>query len=214
MNPALQGRDGATVAQSRAVREAGKMSAQSNLKLLGSAVLALGMALPPSAIAATESVDITYPAGTNFNEFLDASSNPFSEFNPALGMLTSYSLTVAGIVTSTDPFTPEIVFKDPGTADAILDLFASGGAISGTGSTSSSFDLAAITGTGTAQFLVQDFSSPRGATTSISFTTDTLTYTYTPAVASVPEPSTWAMGLIGFGLMGLLGYRKTRGALA
>jgi hypothetical protein len=30
----------------------------------------------------------------------------------------------------------------------------------------------------------------------------------------VPEPSTWAMMALGFGLMGLLGYRKTRGALA
>jgi hypothetical protein len=26
----------------------------------------------------------------------------------------------------------------------------------------------------------------------------------------VPEPSTWAMLLIGFGLLGLFGYRKTR----
>jgi hypothetical protein len=30
----------------------------------------------------------------------------------------------------------------------------------------------------------------------------------------VPEPSTWALMGIGFGLMGLVGYRKTRGALA
>jgi hypothetical protein len=26
----------------------------------------------------------------------------------------------------------------------------------------------------------------------------------------VPEPSTWAMMLLGFGLLGFLGYRKTR----
>ncbi len=32
----------------------------------------------------------------------------------------------------------------------------------------------------------------------------------TTGTPAVPEPSTWAMGLIGFGLMGLLGYRKTR----
>jgi hypothetical protein len=31
---------------------------------------------------------------------------------------------------------------------------------------------------------------------------------------AVPEPSTWAMMIAGFGLLGLLGYRKTRSALA
>jgi PEP-CTERM motif len=36
----------------------------------------------------------------------------------------------------------------------------------------------------------------------------------TMTVAAVPEPSTWAMMALGFGLMGLLGYRKTRSALA
>jgi hypothetical protein len=30
------------------------------------------------------------------------------------------------------------------------------------------------------------------------------------AVAVVPEPSTWAMMALGFGLLGLVGYRKTR----
>jgi hypothetical protein len=28
--------------------------------------------------------------------------------------------------------------------------------------------------------------------------------------SAVPEPSTWAMLVAGFGLMGLVGYRKTR----
>jgi hypothetical protein len=31
---------------------------------------------------------------------------------------------------------------------------------------------------------------------------------------TVPEPSTWAMMTLGFGLMGFLGYRKTRSAKA
>ena len=31
---------------------------------------------------------------------------------------------------------------------------------------------------------------------------------------AVPEPSTWAMGLVGLGLLGLLGFRKTRRANA
>jgi hypothetical protein len=39
-------------------------------------------------------------------------------------------------------------------------------------------------------------------------------FTLEIGVAAVPEPATWAMLLIGFGLMGFLGYRKTRSALA
>jgi hypothetical protein len=33
-------------------------------------------------------------------------------------------------------------------------------------------------------------------------------------LAAIPEPSTWAMMGLGFGLMGFLGYRRTRSALA
>ena len=49
-------------------------------------------------------------------------------------------------------------------------------------------------------------------------TADTITsYTealeFSPAGSvgpSIPEPSTWAMMALGFGFLGLLGYRKTR----
>jgi hypothetical protein len=34
------------------------------------------------------------------------------------------------------------------------------------------------------------------------------------AVAAVPEPSTWLMGIVGFGLVGLIGWRKTRNVSA
>jgi hypothetical protein len=38
---------------------------------------------------------------------------------------------------------------------------------------------------------------------------------FTPeTTGTVPEPSTWAMLIAGFAALGLLGYRKTRGALA
>jgi hypothetical protein len=49
-------------------------------------------------------------------------------------------------------------------------------------------------------------------TVTMSGQSGTLTYDFTPA--AVPEPSTWAMMTLGFGLMGFLGYRKTRSALA
>jgi PEP-CTERM motif len=34
--------------------------------------------------------------------------------------------------------------------------------------------------------------------------------TFTATAGAVPEPSTWAMMALGFGLLGLVGYRKTR----
>jgi hypothetical protein len=38
--------------------------------------------------------------------------------------------------------------------------------------------------------------------------------TFTATTTTIPEPSTWAMLLAGFGFLGFVGYRKTRSALA
>jgi hypothetical protein len=161
--------------------------------------------LPLSATATTISVDITYPTANSSQLY----SNPFPMFNPALGTLTSYTLSVSGIVTSPDTYTPDIVFKAPGTFDAILDLSASAsGEIAGTRSTSYAGDLAAVTGTGMVSFLEQDFDNV-GGITSISYTLDRLTYTYTPAPSVVPEPSSVALISAGFGMLSLV--RRKRG---
>jgi hypothetical protein len=55
-----------------------------------------------------------------------------------------------------------------------------------------------------------------GGVTSNQLTSYTLALEFSPAggVSTVPEPSTWAMMALGFGVMGFLGYRKTRSALA
>ena len=37
---------------------------------------------------------------------------------------------------------------------------------------------------------------------------ETVTYDYTPSVASVPEPSTWAMMILGFAGVGFMAYRQ------
>jgi hypothetical protein len=50
-----------------------------------------------------------------------------------------------------------------------------------------------------------------GGTVTMSGQSGTLTYDFTPVpIAAVPEASTWAMMALGFGLLGLVGYRKTR----
>jgi hypothetical protein len=84
--------------------------------------------------------------------------------------------------------------------------------ISANGTASAPFLLSFFEGSGT-QALVFNFDVDVGTVT-MSGQSGTLTYDFTPAVAAIPEPSTWAMGLVGFGLLGLLGYRKTRSALA
>jgi PEP-CTERM motif len=84
--------------------------------------------------------------------------------------------------------------------------------ISANGTVSDAFHLSFFEGSGT-QALVFNFDVDVGTVT-MSGQSGTLTYDYTPAVAAIPEPLTWAMGLVGFGLLGLLGYRKTRSALA
>jgi PEP-CTERM motif len=47
------------------------------------------------------------------------------------------------------------------------------------------------------------YESTWGTGTNQNFTLDVV-------AGAVPEPSTWAMMGLGFGLLGLLGYRKTR----
>jgi hypothetical protein len=84
--------------------------------------------------------------------------------------------------------------------------------ISANGTVSDAGVLSMFEGSGT-QALVFNFGVD-GGTVTMSGQSGTLTYDFTPAGAATPEPSTWAMGLVGFGLLGLLGYRNTRSALA
>jgi hypothetical protein len=63
--------------------------------------------------------------------------------------------------------------------------------------------------TGYVSFVSTDGSaSYRGDATSTFTFQETVTYDYTRSVASVPEPSTWAMLLLGFAGIGFMAYRR------
>jgi hypothetical protein len=50
----------------------------------------------------------------------------------------------------------------------------------------------------------------RGETFGASGLTGSITYDYTPATPPIPEPSTWAMMLVGFAGLGYAGWRAQR----
>jgi PEP-CTERM motif len=182
---------------------------------------AVGVAvLAPQAAGAnviTETYTMTqFPAvsADGLNLFPDS---PVAEFNPADGTLTSVAESLTGTATWTsntgNPFLSALLFP---AMPAETQLFFTPGtitfAISG-----SPTDLNDFKGTGSVGVALRLTTSDTGDAfaTSASGLMGTITYTYTPAPApAVPEPSTWAMMGVGFGLLGLLGYRKTRGALA
>jgi PEP-CTERM motif len=140
------------------------------------------------------------------------------------GLTLSYSANTGNLPNS--PADVQWAYSVSGTP-SLEDAFASfAGTTTGTGSASVSETLSngttlSLTGPGstTAMFAPipplavltdqNDFSGPAGSASS-----NLLQNAFSVTPPAVPEPSTWAMGLIGFGLLGLLGYRKTRSALA
>jgi hypothetical protein len=183
------------------------------IALLSAAVLAG----PAQANTIVEDFTVNGTAVINNSNDFGITSSSFADFNTAVGTLTGVTLSFSGTANSTS--TDLAAFLDVTTASNLQEEFFLGsGAQVGPGSFSisangtDSADLSKFEGSGT-QALVFDFFVAGGAVT-MSGQSGTLTYDFTPAVAAVPEPSTWAMMTLGFGLMGFLGYRKTRGALA
>ena len=185
--------------------------------LLAAAVGAAALA-PRAARAAVISQTQTFTFASPLTGSIEEATSSVNFFNSALGNLTSWTLDGTATATFSNSSSAEnqavytlntrVIFIDattPCIGDCSSTVTISHQ--SGVG------DLNAFTGTGILLPVIAVTGSP-SADTSSSFGTFTLTYNYTPAVASVPEPSTWAMMALGFGLLGLLGYRKTRSALA
>ncbi len=178
---------------------------------------AAALAGPAQANTIVEDFTVSGTAVLNNSGFEGITSSSFADFNTAVGTLTGVTLSFSGTANSTSP--DLVFFADVTPASSVNEEFFTGsgfqvgpGSFSISASGTNNADLGKFEGSGT-QALVFDFSVAFGTVT-MSGQSGTLTYDFTPAVAAVPEPSTWAMMTLGFGLMGFLGYRKTRGALA
>jgi hypothetical protein len=180
------------------------------IALLSTSVLAS----PPGTIVNNFTVNGTAVVNDSF--FFGITSTSFADFNTALGTLTGVTLSFRGTATSVS--NDQAFLDNVSTAsDVVEPIFLGVGMGIGDGSfpiaasqtASDAFDLSMFEGSGT-QALVFNFFQDDGTVT-MSGQSGTLTYDFTPApIAAVPEASTWAMMALGFGLLGLVGYRKTR----
>ena len=160
---------------------------------------------------------------------------------PAFAIQVTLSFTASGFITEgtpsgvpTDPVTGSFTYDAPSITSDPTSLTAVNLTIAGHAYTlaevGSEPDLigAVVNGVNGVNSGFDDFvllwnpasSVPEGFTYATSniprtnFETANFTQFSVTAATPVPEPSTWAMMAIGFSLMGFLGYRKTRGALA
>ncbi len=170
------------------------------------ATLAQGACFAEAAHAAAETETFTdNGAPTDVNSLSDVLSSSFSQFNPALGTLNSITISASGTATFTDTGSG---LEDGAYFGGIssptepnFGLVDGNGSLLGTGT----FDISA---SGTESFVLAPFEG--ASTTSVYFQFDvsggtlvandvpgTLTYNYTPAVASVPEPVHWSVFAAG-----------------
>jgi hypothetical protein len=165
-------------------------------------------------------IAVTIPAGIvalgDFSPFtsggengltLSYSANTGNEPNSPADVQWAYS--VSGTPSLEDAFA-SFTGTTTGTGTASLSETLSNGAhlsLTGPGSTSTTF--APIASPLSVLMDQNNFSGPGG-----SAETSLLQNGFSVTPPAVPEPSTWVTMALGFGLLGLVGYRKTRGALA
>jgi hypothetical protein len=165
------------------------------------------------ASAATIVEDFFFLIGADASSDANYFSDMFPGFDPSLGTLTGATISLPGSLDWTpgppighlppadtlhvdllSPVLASQMFMSPGdTVPIDLDL---NGASSGAG-----------IGSGPQQAILS-FSDTLGGTLSRSDLQGTITYTYTPAGPPVPEPSTWAMMLVGFAGLGYAAVRR------
>jgi hypothetical protein len=155
-----------------------------------------------------ESFTIPIPSGSAV--FLVGDSIP--QFNPANGTLNDIELTGTGSATWTATIMPpnlEVILR-ASLPLQITNIFTVPGNISLNFPLTTASDPATLslwTGLGTQTVLLNSTGNPADTITNGSVT-GTLTFDFTPT-AAVPEPSTWAMMLIGFAGLGFA-FRQSR----
>jgi hypothetical protein len=188
------------------------------------AIATMGIATTPIPASAanqiiTESFSVTIPNSTVPNVSQpDAQfeSTPFPLFADSTGLLQSVTVTVSGAVKVVS------LIEDPdvliylrgvtsvigqgvaaGTTDVMISINDQTGSYVGTGN--GQVQVTLNTGDPPNTDLIESVGPLDGV----------VTYTYKPrTLAAIPEPSTWAMMLVGFAGLGFAGYRASGRAAA
>ena len=135
-------------------------------------------------------------------------------FNPQVVYSGPLTLTTAATGTGPQPFDYTINFMNPFTynpaaGSLIFDfLIPSSATVSGSGFGFLTFDTANTLDDGA--FSVVDINDGNATTGTLSTASAITRFTTSSQVAAVPEPSTWAMMLIGFGGIGVSLRRRRR----
>jgi hypothetical protein len=171
------------------------------------ATLAQGACFAGAAHAAAETETFTVNgAPSEVGGFPQVLSSSFAEFNPALGTLNSITINASGTATLTVNGSGEDAGADflsvTSLAEPNIQLVGGQGSAGGAGT----FDISA-TGTesgelapfegASATAVYFQFAIGVGDTLSVNDVPGSVTYNYTPAVASVPEPVGWSVFAAG-----------------
>jgi PEP-CTERM motif len=193
------------------------------MKNLGAILVAAAVCFPFAAKAAviTENFNVTVPTTTLLGIAQDKfPTSSFLEFDPANGTLNSIDVTLNGSATwnviSDGPIpvqtalalhnSNELVAQSPFqlvNAPVILNYV-----VNISGNDSFAPDLAALTGTGSTVLDFKVFGRQGDVFTSTGALNGSITFNFTPVAGGVPEPSTWAMMLLGFAGVGFMAYRR------
>jgi hypothetical protein len=168
-------------------------------------------AVPASGAQIVENFTISV-SGSADQEFL---GTPFMSFDPSLGTLQGVAESITGSLTwfPSDPGEQLLFVAELTSASQFFPASPTGGAtpinvgLNGVGIPS------VFQGSGTIQEVL--LSTHSLGTLSGDPLSGQITYTYTPlSTAPVPEPSTWAMMLMGFAGLGYAALRRKSARLA